>query len=129
MGTPFEGQSSAAGHVDDREGRIDLPGRAGNFPAIQPARQVDVGDKRQVFDLVASQARDGFLAGDRDHGSEPAIGEGFFDDDLDVLIVLDDQDLWQFVHRPIPVPMACFAASPGTLRRRAGIGFAGNVQR
>ena len=36
---------------------------------------------------------DGFLAGGRDYGSEPAIGEGFFDDDLDILIVLDDQDI------------------------------------
>jgi hypothetical protein len=48
---PFIG---GAGHVDDREGRVDFSGLPCDFPPIHRAEQIDSGDECPVMAPVAS---------------------------------------------------------------------------
>lgn len=50
----------SAGHVDDGDRRIDLPGRATDLPSIDRSQQADVGHDRPVFGFVVPS--EGFRA-------------------------------------------------------------------
>src|SRR6476620_11655585 len=70
-------------HVDDGEGRVDLPGVSRDFPAVHLALpQIDVRDQCAVFALAFLQQGYGLFAGWCDGRLKAAIGESGLNDAL-----------------------------------------------
>jgi hypothetical protein len=90
---PFIG--GAACHVNHGKMRIDLSGGPRDFPAVEAAQQIDVGDESSVG-LTTLQKRDGFLAGLDGRDLKASLRESLFDDQLDRILVFDQQNGWKF---------------------------------
>src|SRR4051794_30460581 len=85
----------AACHINHGKMRVDLTGGPRDFPAVEAAQQIDIGDESSVG-LTTLQERDGFLA--RLHGRDlkASLRESLFDDQLDRILVFDQQNGWKF---------------------------------
>ncbi len=54
--------SAGPGHIDDGKFRVDLSGVLGDFPAVHPAAEMDVGYNCPVAGLVSLQKGHRFFA-------------------------------------------------------------------
>ena len=81
-----------AAHVDDWKSGIGLPDLRRDFPAAQPALQDDVGDERPVVFEPAPEQGKGLFARRKNVGRKAALDQDIFNDALDRVLVLDDED-------------------------------------
>jgi len=111
---PLVGMCS--GDVEDGKFRVDLSGSLRDFPAIDPAPQIDVGNKRAILVLVSFEKGYRFFAGRRDSRFKTAISKSVFNDDLNRWVVFNNQDnrlIFQYSNSP-------YYPAPNTLRGSRG---------
>jgi hypothetical protein len=85
--------SISAAHVNDGKGRVDFSGMSGDVPAVDlVAPKIDVGDKRSIFSFGCVEQLQSIFAGRSYYHLKSTVGKAFFDDALNKLVVLNDQD-------------------------------------
>src|ERR1700722_1119401 len=95
--------SISAAHVNDRKGRVYFSGMSGDVPAVDlDSPKIDVGHKRSIFSFGCVEQLQSIFAGRSYYYLKSAVGKAFFDDALNKLIVLNDQNNWLFFHPTLP---------------------------
>src|ERR1700726_1700346 len=83
--------SISAAHVNDGKGRVYFYGMSGDVPAVDlVAPKIDVGDKRSIFSFGCVEQS--IFAGRNYYYLKSTVGKACFDDALNKLVVLNDQD-------------------------------------
>jgi len=87
--------SISAAHVNDGKGRVYFSGMSGDVPAVDlVAPKIDVGDKRSIFSFGCVEQLQSIFAGRSYYYLKSTVGKACFDDALNRLVVLNDQDNW-----------------------------------
>ena len=95
--------SVLAAHVNDGKVRIDFSGASGDIPAIDLVwPEIDVGDQRSIFSFGLVEQFQGIFARRSDYYLESSVSKAFFDDALNKMVVLNDQDNQQIFHASSP---------------------------
>src|ERR1700722_11196950 len=77
--------------------------QSGDVPAVDlDSPKIDVGDKRSIFSFGCVEQLQSIFAGRSYYYLKSAVGKAFFDDALNKLIVLNDQNNWLFFHPTLP---------------------------
>jgi hypothetical protein len=114
-------------HINDGKVWIDFSGMSSDSPAVNLiSSKVDVGNKGSVFPLGRVKQFHRVVAGRSYDGLESPISKALFDDALDKMVVLDDQDhQWIF---QLSAPH-CKKSSNNKITRERGFRSNRNVQK
>jgi hypothetical protein len=117
----------SAGHIDDGYRWINLSGSSGDFPAVQFSCEIDVGYDRAIWRFLFLEKRNCFLTGCCDSRFKATFCKSLFDDRLNKLVVLNDQD--PITLTTVHFPLAASLQSLAGLSDGRKIGSNNNVQK